>query len=81
MNDHRCWCIFFLRLEEGQTSKQMKSIGLTLYDIPAAESTGSHLGSMVFTETFLDSRVTCQGGMIINIKSFCSQGKTLDESV
>ncbi|KAK3799062.1 hypothetical protein RRG08_051345 [Elysia crispata] len=49
-----------VRLEEGQTSKQMKSIGLTLYDIPAAESTGSHLGSMVFTETFLDSRVTCQ---------------------
>ncbi|GFR80483.1 hypothetical protein ElyMa_000582800 [Elysia marginata] len=50
-----------ISIQEGETSKQMKSIGLTLYNIPASENKASHIGSMVFTETFLDSRISCQG--------------------
>ncbi|RUS85252.1 hypothetical protein EGW08_007013 [Elysia chlorotica] len=49
------------RLKEGQHSKLLKNISLVLYDIPAAESSASPIGSMVFSETFLDSRISCQG--------------------
>lgn len=48
-------------LNEDVTSKRMKSISLTLYNIPAVHSKEFNLGSMVFTETFLDSRITCNG--------------------
>ncbi|CAL1528733.1 unnamed protein product [Lymnaea stagnalis] len=51
-------------LADGETSKKMKFISLTLYDIPSPDDTrgsSSSMGSMSFAETFLDSRISVAG--------------------
>ncbi|CAG5116552.1 unnamed protein product [Candidula unifasciata] len=47
-------------LHDGKTNTKMKYISIALYDIPAADGAKS-LGSMMFGETFLDSRISVAG--------------------
>ncbi|BFY98283.1 hypothetical protein BsWGS_01323 [Bradybaena similaris] len=50
-------------LNDGNTNTVMKYISIALYDIPVADFSGNtrSLGSMMFGETFLDSRITVAG--------------------
>jgi hypothetical protein len=44
-------------LTDGSRNLMVKCASITLYDIPSKEKPGSILGSLVFSETFLDSEI------------------------
>ena len=52
--------MFFRRVEltEGRPSPHVKLAGLTVYDVPSVEYDGQTLGSVSFSESFLDSTVS-----------------------
>ncbi|KAL4231525.1 hypothetical protein ACF0H5_009106 [Mactra antiquata] len=45
------------KLEEGDRSLLMKCASITLFDIPSYEKPGTILGSLVFSESFMDSEI------------------------
>ena len=53
-------CTFFRRVEltEGRVSPHVKLAELTVYDVPSVEHDGQTLGSVSFSESFLDSTVS-----------------------